>query len=163
MPPMQKKKITSVFNVFDKPEELPESTQELFKAAEKARDTAYAPYSRFLVGAAIRLKSGKIITGSNQENAAYPSGLCAERVAIFYAGANHPDEIIEELAVTVKSTEKVVDNPAPPCGSCRQAIAEYEFKQNQHIRIYFRGETGQIIQSESLIDLLPLAFDSTFM
>lgn len=160
---MRKKKISSTLTEYDNLEELPKNIQELFQKANAVRDHAYAPYSRYQVGAAIRLESGNIVTGSNQENAAYPSGLCAERTAIFYAGANFPNEKIEALVITVKSGNKTVDTPAAPCGSCRQAIAEYEFKQKQAIPIYFRGETGRILKANALIDILPLAFNNSFM
>ncbi len=160
---MKKKEIRSILNIYENFEELPQPTQELFQEAIKARDKAYAPYSHYLVGAAIRLASGKIVTGSNQENAAYPSGLCAERTAIFYAGAHYPNEKIESIAISVKSLTKQVNTPTPPCGACRQAIAEYEFKQKQDIAIYFSGETGNIIKVNSLLDLLPLAFNNSFM
>src|SRR5690625_4492345 len=160
---MEKKVISSTFSIYKRLEDLPESVQKLFQQAEKARDQAYAPYSNYLVGAAIELESGKIIQGSNQENAAYPSGLCAERTAIFYAGANHPEEKIKQIAISVKSKEKTVDAPGPPCGACRQAIAEYEFKQNHKIEIYMRGETGEIMKADALLDLLPLAFNNSFL
>src|SRR5699024_3703702 len=117
---MKKKIIQATFSVYENLKELPEAAKELFNKAIEARDKAYAPYSQYLVGAAIQLSSGKIITGGNQENAAYPSGLCAERTAIFYAGANFPNETISALAVSVKSTNKTIDKPAAPCGACRQ-------------------------------------------
>lgn len=160
---MEKKVISSTFSVYQNLEELPTKIQTLFDRAVIARDKAYAPYSDYLVGAAILLESGEIVTGSNQENAAYPSGLCAERTAIFYAGAKYPDQKIEGLVITVKSLHKKVDSPGPPCGACRQSIAEYEFKQQQDIEIYMRGETGKILKSNSLLDLLPLAFNSSFL
>lgn len=160
---MKEKIIQSTLTVYENLEELPTSVRELFHHAEKARDKAYAPYSEFLVGAALQLDSGAIVTGNNQENAAYPSGLCAERTAIFYAGANYPGEKIDAMAISIKSLRKTVDTPAPPCGACRQAIAEYEYKQNQAIPIYFRGETGEIIKVNSLLDILPLAFNNSFM
>lgn len=160
---MEKKEIKSTLTLFDNLEELPQNIQELYAKADKVRDEAYAPYSEYLVGAAIRLESGKIITGSNQENAAFPSGLCAERTALFYAGANYPNEKIEALVVSVKSLKKTIKNPGPPCGSCRQSIAEYEFKQKQDIPIYFKGEKGKIFKVDSLLAILPLAFNSSFM
>ncbi|HLS30173.1 MAG TPA: cytidine deaminase [Flavobacteriaceae bacterium] len=160
---MEKKVISSTFSVFRNLGELPSEIQTLFEQAIVARDKAYAPYSNYFVGAAILLESGEIITGSNQENAAYPSGLCAERTAIFYAGANYPDQKIKSMAISVKSLEKTVDSPGPPCGACRQSIAEYEFKQQQDIEIYMSGETGKILKSDSLLNLLPLAFNSSFL
>jgi len=160
---MKQKTISATLTIYEDMAELPKNIQELFEKAVEARDKAYAPYSNYQVGAAIELESGKIIMGSNQENAAYPSGLCAERTAIFYAGANYPEEKILNMAISVKSLDKLVDSPAPPCGSCRQSIAEYEFKQQQNIGIYLRGETGDIMKSNSLADLLPLAFNNSFM
>jgi len=131
--------------------------------AQQARDNAYAPYSRFMVGAALELNSGQIITGNNQENAAFPSGLCAERVAVFHAGSNYPNETITSLALTVRSLQKEIDKPTPPCGACRQALAEYEVKQDSPIAIYFMGETGKVVKAASVRDLLPLVFDSSFL
>ncbi len=160
---MKETEIRVKFQVYKDLQELPENTRNLMSHAFAARDKAYAPYSEFLVGAALLLENGEIITGSNQENAAYPSGLCAERTAIFYAGAKYPDVKIEQLVISVKSLKRSIKVPTPPCGSCRQAIAEYEFKQKQPIAIYFMGESGEILKSDSLINILPLAFDSSFM
>ncbi len=140
------------------PDELPEHIQKLKKAAEKARDSAYAPYSHFKVGTAVLLENGIIVTGSNQENAAFPSGMCAERVAIWSAGANYPGQKIISMYISAKSETKKVDQPVPPCGACRQAIAEYEIKQKQPIEIYFSGETGPVWKTDSLENILPLVF-----
>jgi cytidine deaminase len=131
--------------------------------AIKVRDRAYAPYSRFNVGAALLLENGTIVTGSNQENASYPSGLCAERTAIYYAGSQHPDKNILKLAISASSQNHPTDSPIPPCGACRQAIAEYEIRQNSPIEIYFMGETGKVIKSDSLANLLPLVFDKNVL
>ncbi len=141
-----------------RPDELPENIQKLKKAAEKARDSAYAPYSHFKVGTAILLGNGIIVTGNNQENAAFPSGMCAERVAIWSAGSNYPGQEIISMYISAKSETKKVDQPVPPCGACRQAIAEYETKQNKPIEIYFSGETGPIWKTDSLENILPLVF-----
>jgi cytidine deaminase len=116
-----------------------------------------------MVGASIRLEDGTIITGNNQENAAYPSGLCAERVAVFHVGSNYPDAILKEICITVRSLKKEIDRPTPPCGACRQSLAEYEVKQNAPITVYFMGEVGRIVKSNSVKDLLPLVFDNTFL
>jgi cytidine deaminase len=156
-------KITSTYQVFDSINELPKKIISLFKEAEKARDNAYAPYSNFQVGAAILFENGIVVTGSNQENAAYPSGMCAERVAIYYAGSKYPKQKIEALVISAKSNTKTVDSPVGPCGACRQSIAEYEFKQKRDIAIYFKGEVGKIIKSDSLKNLLPLSFDKSFL
>ena len=131
--------------------------------AQEARERAYAPYSRFKVGAALQLANGKIVTGNNQENAAFPSGLCAERVAAFYAGATYPGIAFETLALTVRSLNKEVDTPTPPCGACRQSLAEYEVNQKSPMTLYFMGETGKIVQANSVKDLLPLIFDNSFL
>lgn len=160
---MEKKEIKTILHIYDHLGELPEVVRVLFDKAVEAREKAYAPYSSYKVGAALLLESGTIVTGSNQENAAYPSGLCAERTALFYAGANFPDQKILSIAITVRSAEKVVDQPAAPCGSCRQAIAEYEFKQNSDIEIYMSGETGKIFKVDSLASILPLTFNSSFL
>lgn len=131
--------------------------------AQQARDTAYAPYSRFKVGAALALENGVIVSGSNQENAAFPSGLCAERVAVFHAGAEYPGIGISSLALTVKSLQKEITTPTPPCGACRQSLAEYEVRQDSPMEIYFMGETGKVVKAASVKDLLPLVFDSSFL
>lgn len=130
------------------------------EAAEEAREKAYAPYSNFRVGAALLLDNGEIITGNNQENVAYPSGLCAERVAIFFAGSQFPNTKILQLAVTARSEKKTLNEPIPPCGACRQSIAEYEIKQNHPIEIFFMGETGEVYKTDSIKVLLPLLFDN---
>lgn len=160
---MKKVTITTNYTSYNNLTELDSENQMLFKKAIKVRDTAYAPYSNFLVGTAILLANGKVITGSNQENAAYPSGLCAERVAIYYAAAKYPNIDILKIVISAKSNNKKVDKPVAPCGSCRQAIAEYETKQVKDIKLLFMGETGEIIESSSLKNLLPLGFDKTFL
>ena len=154
---------TTTFNAFDTVEELPNDVQDLMTQAIEARKNAYAPYSKFRVGVAIALDNGEVILGSNQENAAYPSGLCAERVAIFYAGAKYPNAKIVKMAITAASDTNQTTAPIPPCGSCRQSIAEYEIKQEQPIQIYFMGEIGAIYKSESLKNLLPFMFDKKFL
>jgi cytidine deaminase len=131
--------------------------------AAAVRKTAYAPYSKFRVGVALILDNGQVILGSNQENAAYPSGLCAERVAIFYAGAKYPEAKVLKMAITAASDTNETTTPIPPCGSCRQAIAEYEIKQDTPIEIYFMGEIGTIYKSESLKNLLPFMFVKKFL
>ncbi len=160
---MKKIQIQSELEVYDELSELPQDIQNLMQAAFVARDNAYAPYSQFHVGAAILLDNGEIIKGSNQENAAYPSGLCAERTAIYYAGANFPDAKIIMMAISARAKNKETLTPIPPCGSCRQAIAEYEVKQKQPIAIYFMGERGSVIKSDSLQNLLPLLFTQEYL
>lgn len=153
--------ITTSISVFNDISDLPAEIQSLMNQAVEVRKKAYAPYSKFRVGAAILLDNGKIVLGSNQENAAYPSGLCAERVAIFQAGAIYPNAKIIKLAITAASDTNPTLSPIPPCGACRQSIAEYEFKQDTPIEIYFMGETGEIYKSDSINNLLPLSFDKT--
>lgn len=155
--------VTSTFSVFESREELAPEVKELMDQAIEIRKKAYAPYSKFRVGAAILLDNGKVVLGSNQENAAYPSGLCAERVAIFQAGAIYPDAKILKLAISATADEKEVADPIPPCGACRQSIAEYEFRQDVPIEIYFMGAIGKVYKSDSLKNLLPLTFDKNFL
>ncbi len=155
--------ITTQFSVFDSIQELPLDVQNLMAEAVAIRKTAYAPYSNFRVGAALLLDNGKIVLGSNQENAAYPSGLCAERVAIFHSGAIYPEAKILKMAITAASDTNKTTAPIPPCGSCRQSMAEYEIKQETPIEIYFMGEIGPIYKSASLKNLLPLMFDKKFL
>ena len=160
---MKEIKIESSFTVYDDMNELPKDTFDLMQEAIEARNNAYAPYSNFQVGAAILLENKEIVIGSNQENAAYPSGMCAERTAIFYAGAKYPNTRILKLALTAGSIEHDTSSAIPPCGACRQAISEYEIKQNSPIEIYFMGKTGKVIKSSSIANLLPLGFDSSYL
>lgn len=160
---MKEINIATKFSVFENFEELPQNIQDLMDEAIKIRKKAYAPYSKFKVGTAILLDNGKIVLGCNQENAAYPSGLCAERVAIFQAGSIYPDAKIIEIAITATSDLNPNTTPIPPCGSCRQSIAEYELKQEYPIALYFMGEKGAIYKSDSLKNLLPLTFDKNFL
>jgi len=160
---MNELKIISKFRIFDSSEELSPNEKVLFSKAVTARENAYAPYSKFSVGASLLLENGLIIVGSNQENAAYPSGMCAERVAIWSASSQYPNLKIQKIFISAKSLTKKVDQPVSPCGACRQAISEYEVNQAENIEIYFTGETGKIIKSNSINDLLPLAFDNSLL
>lgn len=160
---MKEINITTKFAVYDTIPELPTDVQTLMEQAIAIRKKAYAPYSKFRVGAALLLDNGEIVLGSNQENAAYPSGLCAERVAIFHAGAVYPEAKIVKMAITAASDTNTTAAPIPPCGACRQSIAEYEFKQDQAIEIYFMGEIGVVYKSDSLKNLLPFMFDKNFL
>lgn len=153
--------ITTTFEVFNSISDLSEEIQTLMQQAIAIRRKAYAPYSHFKVGAAILLDNGKIVLGSNQENAAYPSGLCAERVAIYQAGAIYPDAKMLTIAITAASDSNPTLSPIPPCGACRQSISEYEFKQVTPIEIYFMGESGEVFKSNSISNLLPLSFNKT--
>ena len=158
---MKKVKIESTLYVYDSLQETPQDIQDLMRHAFDARSKAYAPYSNFTVGAALLLDNYEIIIGSNQENASYPSGLCAERTAIYYKGAKFPNAKILKMAIVAGSKTHQTDSPIPPCGACRQAIAEYEVNQDTPIEIYFMGETGKVMKSDSLANLLPLVFDKS--
>jgi len=160
---MEKKNIGFELSIYASENELSQIDSDLLKKAESAREDAYAPYSSFQVGAAIRLENGEIIIGNNQENASYPSGLCAERVAVFQAGARFPEEKMLSIAISATSKNYIVDTPAGPCGNCRQAIAEYEQKQKTPITILMRGEKGKIYKCNSIAELLPLAFSNSFL
>lgn len=157
---MKEISIISKYTVYNTVEELPQDVKKLMEEAVKVRKTSYAPYSHFHVGAALLLDNNEIVLGSNQENAAYPSGLCAERVAVFHANAVYPDAKILKMAISAAAETKKVTEPIPPCGACRQSIAEYEVKQNTPIEIYFMGEEGEIYKSDSLKNLLPLVFEN---
>lgn len=143
---------------FDSENELDLNDFELLMQARLAAAKAYAPYSKFKVGAAVKLSNGMIILGNNQENAAYPSGLCAERVAMFYANAMYPDVPMERIAVTAISERSIIDEPISPCGSCRQVLAEYENKGQKPLRIIMQGQTGPVMIAESMKVLLPFSF-----
>lgn len=160
---MKEISITSSYTVYESIKEVSEEIQDLMTQAVEIRKKAYAPYSQFRVGAALLLDNGKIVLGSNQENAAYPSGLCAERVAIFHAGSVYPEAKILKIAITAASDTNQTKAPIPPCGSCRQSIAEYEIKQDTPIEIYFMGEIGEVYKSASLKNLLPFMFDKKFL
>lgn len=160
---MKKININTSAIVFDNTSQLSIEDANLMNKAVEARKKAYAPYSHFNVGAAILLDNGEIITGNNQENAAYPSGMCAERVAIWKAGSEFPNMIVKKIAITAASTISKVERPVGPCGACRQTLSEYEINQKQPIEIIFMGETGSIVKTESLLSLLPFSFDSTYL
>lgn len=160
---MDKKQIITEIEIYEDIQELPEIAQQLMQKAIAARLNAYAPYSQFLVGASILLDNGEIVTGSNQENSSYPSGLCAERTAIYAAGANYPHQKILKIAITAGPKGRENSIPVPPCGACRQAIAEYEQKQNHPIEVFFMGKSGKVCKVDSLLSLLPLAFDRHFL
>lgn len=140
--------------------ELEPMDRQLVDRAIEATLGAYAPYSHFKVGAALLLDNGEIVIGNNQENAAYPSGLCAERVAIFYAGANYPASKVKAIAVTARSDNFIIGDTLSPCGACRQTIAEYEVKQREPIRIIMAAESGRVLIADSIDALLPLKFYS---
>ena len=139
--------------------ELPAQEKELLEAATRACEMAYAPYSRFFVGAAIRTGSGQVITGANQENASFPIGACAERVAVYQLKMKHPGEIVSAIAITAKLTNRKIAEPVSPCGSCRQILVELEREQKSPIRLILRGSEGPVIIFEKALDLLPFSFN----
>lgn len=158
------KQLNLTYDIFTELSSLSEAEQRAFSAAKAAREKAYAPYSDFLVGCAILLENGEIISGSNQENAAFPSGLCAERTAIFYTGANFPEQKIKKIFII--GGPRILSEytpPIPPCGACRQSLMEYETKQKENIEIYFGNLHNEIFKIHAVKDLLPFYFDATFL
>ena len=152
---MKKATFTITYATYNTIEELTTFDKELLLGAKEILKTAYAPYSKFNVGCALRLANGTIVTGNNQENASYPLGLCAERVAIFAAGSQYPNQAIEALAISIKSELQLIDYPICPCGGCRQVIAESEFRHGNDIRLIVQGEKGMIYIFNSVKDILP--------
>jgi cytidine deaminase len=146
------------FDRFSSSSELDKEDKELFDAACHAASTAYAPYSRFAVGAAVLLETGEIVVGSNQENIAYPSGLCAERVALFAAAAQKPKVAIKALAVSVAPLSNDPDLEITPCGACRQVMVEYERIHQRAYKVITGSARGQITVFKNALSLLPLAF-----
>lgn len=140
------------------PDELEPGDRELVELSRKMTGKAYAPYSGFHVGAALRLENGEVITGSNQENGAYPSGLCAERVAAFAASARFPGMPMQAIAVSARSPRLSADELVSPCGACRQVMLEYETLQEKPIRLLLSKDNGRILVIEKVADLLPLSF-----
>ena len=144
-------------------DELTAHDRELVDAARKATANSYAIYSGFNVGAAVRLADGTIVTGTNQENAAYPSGMCAERTTLFYAGSQHPGKAVVALAIAARTTQGEVEKPIPPCGACRQVMLETEKRFNTPMRIILYGAQECHIVEDGVKALLPLSFDSEFL
>ena len=155
---MEQKNLSFSYLEYESMEELTLLDRELLEHAKNAVDSAYAPYSHYKVGAAVRMGNGKIITGANQENMAFPSGLCAERVALFAATSANPGIEVKAIAVTAKSLQFPVEKPVTPCGSCRQAIIEYEMLSSEKIRIILMGETGKVLIIDGMDSLLPISF-----
>jgi cytidine deaminase len=155
---MIKKKISIEFEVYPAVTELTPADTALCAEAVKAMQSSHSPYSKFRVGVALQLKSGKVIYGSNQENVAYPSGLCAERVALFHWGANHPGDLIETMAITAQTTEFSLSKPVTPCGSCLQVMAEYEKKQLQPFRVILYCLNGPVWIARGIQSFLPFLF-----
>ena len=140
---------TSAF-IFQDIDELSTVDKNLMEAAIQAAKNAYAPYSGFSVGAALLMDDNSIIIGNNQENAAYPSGMCAERVAIWKAGSSYPNKKVKKIAITAISSNKKLDKPVGPCGACRQTLLEYEVNQKEAMEIFFMGEIGNVVKANSI-------------
>ena len=143
--------------------ELQTADREVVDAARAATANSYAVYSNFNVGAAVRLSNGTIVSGSNQENAAYPSGLCAERTTLFWANSQYPNETVETLAIAARTAQGELEMPIPPCGACRQVILETEKRFGNTIRIILYGAKQCYIIEDGIKALLPLSFDSAFL
>jgi cytidine deaminase len=155
---MVKMDIVISYKIYDQPGELAEEDRTLLEEAVKSLKKSYAPYSAFHVGASVLLANGEIIVGNNQENVAYPSGLCAERVALFYASSQFPNTPVKAIAITARSRDFLVDEPVTPCGSCRQVMAETENRNHMKMKVIMRGETGKIYVVEGIQSILPLMF-----
>jgi cytidine deaminase len=155
---MEEIKKVSVLHKYVDIVELEEADSGLLKQAREAISTSYAPYSKFHVGCALLLENGVVIKGSNQENIAYPSGLCAERVAIFHAGSEYPDVPVLAMAITVKAEGYEVKEPVTSCGACLQSMSEYEIKFKKPMRIILQGETGPILVANGLKTFMPFMF-----
>lgn len=156
---MAEKRINVTYQEYSSVEEMTPEDQALVAAALEAQKGSYSPYSDFQVGAALQLANGVIVKGANQENIAYPSGLCAERVAMFWAGANYPDVPMETLAIAGSDHGVLCESPASPCGSCRQVMAEYQKKYKHPLKIILVG-SKRIRKFSCVEDLLPFIFDS---
>ncbi len=155
---MKQKEIIIKYEEYDRGEELLIDDSLILNEAKQALETSYAPYSEFNVGAAVLLDDGTIIRGSNQENSAYPSGLCAERVALFYTSSEYPRKVIKSIAITSKAVHFESSEPISPCGSCRQVISETEKRQGKQIRIIMRNEIGKTKIVDGIDSLLPMKF-----
>ena len=159
---MEKKIITTLFEYPIDSNEISAEDKNLISEAIEITKNAYSPYSNFSVGAALLLENGEIITGTNQENAAYPSGLCAERVALFYANSRFPNAAVKTLAVVAKTPQSIVEEPVPPCGACRQVMVETEMRFKKPMKIILIGKNSIQIM-ENAKQLLPLSFDKEML
>ena len=155
---MNKLNLTINYESYNSVEDLNDCDKHLCSQAAVALKNSYSPYSNFKVGTAVRLSSGKIVLGSNQENVAYPSGLCAERVALFAIGAAYPGAIIESIAITAHTDNFKIMNPVTSCGACLQVMAEFELKQQQEISVLFYCLNGEILKIQGIKNLLPFVF-----
>lgn len=155
---MEVQNFTISYETFSNISQVEEADQQLCSRAVDAMATSHSPYSKFRVGTAILLADGEIVLGSNQENVAYPSGLCAERVALFGIGANKPNAIIKKMAITAQTDLFKIVNPVTSCGACLQVMIEVEKRQNSPIEVLFYCIDGQILKVKSVKSLIPFAF-----
>jgi cytidine deaminase len=155
---MDTQNFTITYEMFDRLAELSELDKMLCEKAKDALTTSHSPYSKFRVGTAILLADDQIVLGSNQENVAYPSGLCAERVALFTIGANYPNAVIETMAITAQTDNFKITNPITSCGACLQVMIEAEKRQNSPIEVLFYCIDGAILKVKSIKSLLPFGF-----
>jgi cytidine deaminase len=157
---MKESKFEFNYKVFESIDELPEDQKHLLEKAREITASAYAPYSNFQVGAVARMANGEVVVGSNQENASFPAGLCAERVLLSSVSSLYPRIPVETVAISYKSEHVKSDHPISPCGICRQSLQEYESRVNHPIQLILGGITGPVYVIDSASRLLPLAFTS---
>jgi cytidine deaminase len=157
----KEEKVTISYTTYGSWDELEEKNVRLLRDAAQAAARAYAPYSEFRVGAAVRMESGRIVLGNNQENASYPAGCCAERVALHAAMATYPDDVVDRIAVV--SPTMPGKEPVTPCGVCRQVMLEQENRQGSPIRILLADPGGKVLELQRTSDLLPLSFKGDFL
>lgn len=160
---MKEHTLHTVFRGYESPEELPAPERELLTLARQSLAHSYSPYSNFKVGAAVRMSNGEMLGGSNYENASYPMCICAEQSVLAAAASRFPGEKVTAIAVTIKNPAKVIQQPAAPCGACRQVICETERKNGQTMQVIVQGETGPVYVFEKGGDLLPIGFDGNFL
>lgn len=155
---MNKVDLNISYEIYGNLEELPGDDQKLCVQAEQALESSYSPYSKFKVGAAVLLEDGNVILGSNQENVAYPSGLCAERVALFTIGANHREAIIKKIAITASTENFEITAPVTSCGACLQTMADFENRQAEPFEVLFYCINGKILKVFGMKSLMPFGF-----
>ena len=158
---MKQNELKFSLKVFENESSLSNEDSVLLNKAKAALQNSYSPYSNFKVAAAVLLNNGEILTGTNQENASYPAGLCAEATVLSAVSAIYPGVAIKKMAITVKSNTHLIEHPVAPCGICRQRMLEYENRFNQPMEIILAGETGEVYVVSSIKDLLPLYFSNT--
>lgn len=155
--------ISTTYEVYLSEDDLRSEDRMLLDKAKAIAEKAYAPYSNFQVGAALLLENGEVITGNNQENAAYPSGLCAERTAVFYASSQFPNVRIKSIAISYLSANNSFQDPITPCGACRQVLAEYEVRAGESIRMIMSSKAGKVYIAKSIESLLPIMFNRQYL